>query len=82
MRAAHVHTPHDLVLSLMRPLVSLRYWMDHEPNNHGYQGENCCIVVYSPSSPWKTRYDGNCEVHELAWACEMDARGSLQTRAK
>ncbi|XP_040916002.1 C-type lectin domain family 4 member M-like isoform X2 [Toxotes jaculatrix] len=54
--------------------VEQRYWMDGEPNNHGLQGENCVIAVYSSPNPWKTWYDGNCQEHELYWICEMPSR--------
>uniref|UniRef100_A0A3Q3L3H2 C-type lectin domain-containing protein n=1 Tax=Mastacembelus armatus TaxID=205130 RepID=A0A3Q3L3H2_9TELE len=51
--------------------VEQRYWMDGEPNNHGLDGENCCITAYSSFNPWKTRYDGKCQLHNLHWLCEI-----------
>nr|XP_020446664.1 CD209 antigen-like protein E isoform X2 [Monopterus albus] len=54
--------------------VEQRYWVDGEPNNHGIEGEDCGIVSYSSSNPWKTRYDGKCQIHELYWICEMPPR--------
>ncbi|XP_030574619.1 CD209 antigen-like protein C [Archocentrus centrarchus] len=53
--------------------VEQRYWMDGEPNND-YQGENCGVAVYSSFIPWKTRYDGRCNVQKLHWICEMEPR--------
>ncbi|XP_050934304.1 uncharacterized protein LOC108892423 [Lates calcarifer] len=63
--------------------VEERYWADGEPNNHGPRGENCAITVYRHTNPWKTRYDGKCDEHQLYWMCEMPSSakvkdGSLQ----
>nr|XP_004540735.1 CD209 antigen [Maylandia zebra] len=51
--------------------VEQRYWMDGEPN---VEEENCVIIIYSSSNPWKTRYDGNCNGHNLDWICEVPSR--------
>ncbi|XP_055362029.1 C-type lectin domain family 4 member E-like isoform X2 [Betta splendens] len=52
--------------------VEQRYWMDDEPNNH-WGGEDCGVIIYSPSNPWKTRYDGQCHT-PLHWICETTSR--------
>ncbi|XP_030574818.1 CD209 antigen-like isoform X2 [Archocentrus centrarchus] len=51
--------------------VEQRYWMDGEPN---VEEENCVIVIYSPTNPWKTRFDGSCQNHQLDWICELPSR--------
>ncbi|XP_005916856.1 CD209 antigen-like protein D [Haplochromis burtoni] len=51
--------------------VQQRYWMDGEPNNGGHFGEHCGVAVHSAFNPWKTRYDGNCDLKQLHWMCEM-----------
>uniref|UniRef100_A0A3Q4GQ12 C-type lectin domain-containing protein n=1 Tax=Neolamprologus brichardi TaxID=32507 RepID=A0A3Q4GQ12_NEOBR len=48
--------------------VEQRYWMDGEPNNHGK--EDCGVAVSSIFNPWKTRFDGHCNRHNLHWICE------------
>ncbi|CAI5696704.1 unnamed protein product [Oreochromis niloticus] len=50
--------------------VEQRYWMDGEPNNDGINGEDCGVAVASISNPWKTRFDGKCQLHNLHWICE------------
>ncbi|XP_028995999.1 CD209 antigen-like protein E isoform X2 [Betta splendens] len=52
--------------------VEQRYWMDGEPNNYG-GGEDCGVIIYSRSNPWKTRYDGHCHT-PLHWICETTSR--------
>ncbi|KAF0044432.1 hypothetical protein F2P81_003590 [Scophthalmus maximus] len=54
--------------------VEQRYWMDGEPNNSGGNGEDCGIVIYSSSNPWKTWFDGQCQKHKLHWICEMPSK--------
>ncbi|GAA6213656.1 CD209 antigen-like protein B isoform X1 [Lates japonicus] len=54
--------------------VEQRYWADGEPNNHGVRGENCALAVYRHTNPWKTRFDGKCDEHQLYWMCEMPSR--------
>ncbi|XP_030248260.1 CD209 antigen-like protein E isoform X1 [Sparus aurata] len=51
--------------------VEQRYWMDGEPNNSHHHGEDCATAVYSPSNPWKTRNDINCNSYQRHWICEM-----------
>ncbi|XP_073340041.1 uncharacterized protein [Pagrus major] len=51
--------------------VERRYWMDGEPNNSHHHGEDCATAVYSPSNPWKTRNDINCNMYQRHWICEM-----------
>uniref|UniRef100_A0A8C5E7D9 CD209 antigen-like protein E n=1 Tax=Gouania willdenowi TaxID=441366 RepID=A0A8C5E7D9_GOUWI len=50
--------------------VESRYWSPGEPNNHGPDGEDCAVIVYKSTSPWKTRYDAKCQDHKLYWLCE------------
>ncbi|XP_028252058.1 hepatic lectin-like isoform X2 [Parambassis ranga] len=50
--------------------VERRYWINGEPNNHG-SNEDCGAVLYTPTNPWKTRYDGHCHQHMLHWICEI-----------
>ncbi|XP_022606975.1 CD209 antigen-like protein E isoform X2 [Seriola dumerili] len=54
--------------------VEQRYWMEGEPNDQGYQGEDCAVAVHSSSSPWKTRYDGNCQKKKIHWICEIPSK--------
>ncbi|CAN9502189.1 unnamed protein product [Ophioblennius macclurei] len=54
--------------------VEPRYWFEGEPNNHGAQGEDCALVVHSPSNPWETRFDAKCQQHQIYWLCEMESR--------
>lgn len=44
--------------------------MDGEPNDSGYQGEDCGATFYSYQSPWKTRNDANCKQNRIHWICE------------
>ncbi|XP_049918217.1 CD209 antigen-like protein 2 [Epinephelus moara] len=53
--------------------VENRYWMDGEPNDVGYHGEDCAMVIASRMTPWKTRNDANCR-HSMKWICEMTSR--------
>ncbi|XP_005917057.3 C-type lectin domain family 4 member M [Haplochromis burtoni] len=50
--------------------VEQRYWMDGEPNDQGTHGEDCGVAVSSIFNPWKTRFDGRCNWHNLHWICE------------
>ncbi|XP_047467267.1 uncharacterized protein LOC125023800 [Mugil cephalus] len=50
--------------------VEQRYWKDGEPNDMGRAGEDCALVFPSPSNPWKTRNDANCQQHQTLWICE------------
>nr|XP_033498801.1 CD209 antigen-like protein 2 [Epinephelus lanceolatus] len=54
--------------------VENRYWMDGEPNNVGYHGEDCAMVISSRMTPWKTRNDANCNHSFMNWICEMTSR--------
>uniref|UniRef100_A0A669BYQ4 C-type lectin domain-containing protein n=1 Tax=Oreochromis niloticus TaxID=8128 RepID=A0A669BYQ4_ORENI len=51
-------------------VTEVEYWMDGEPNNDGINGEDCGVAVASISNPWKTRFDGKCQLHNLHWICE------------
>uniref|UniRef100_A0A7N8X8N4 C-type lectin domain-containing protein n=1 Tax=Mastacembelus armatus TaxID=205130 RepID=A0A7N8X8N4_9TELE len=52
-------------------VTEVEYWMDGEPNNMGQVGEDCGMVVYSSSNPWKTRFDASCTERQRNWICEM-----------
>uniref|UniRef100_A0A8C6PP07 C-type lectin domain-containing protein n=1 Tax=Nothobranchius furzeri TaxID=105023 RepID=A0A8C6PP07_NOTFU len=52
--------------------VEPRYWIDGEPNDY-HVGEDCAVAVYSADNPWKTRYDGGCQRHNIRWICEINA---------
>uniref|UniRef100_A0A671UA64 C-type lectin domain-containing protein n=1 Tax=Sparus aurata TaxID=8175 RepID=A0A671UA64_SPAAU len=52
-------------------VTEVEYWMDGEPNNSHHHGEDCATAVYSPSNPWKTRNDINCNSYQRHWICEM-----------
>lgn len=54
--------------------VENRYWMDGEPNDHGHRGEDCATTAFSPTFPWKTRNDLNCQTQRRFWICETAAR--------